>query len=287
MLHQQQRRAAAVTKLASEQSTMVASLERMSWPVVLLATATFIAFLQPPGSYDDSKHITIPPHSTCEGWRDPNSEEFRRCASLLFFVFDALSFGLSIGCVVMIVVVSMPRLKYKKDDEYEAGRFWLLLLSTWLLLWLAVVTCFCAFLASGLAVSPDWRVVIGPLVPGMVLLLAGLFLLGRRFHSLRPSWSAIFSVCNFKRHHERQRYMQLDFDDDIEIGQQKSKEYWSNAAKALCGASTSPPTAQSQSAPPSGSQPPPSPRPAPPSGSQPPPFRAAHPAFRPAGSLAN
>lgn len=60
----------------------------------------------------------------------------------------------------MIVIVSMPRLPYE-DDTYEAGRFWLLLLSAWLLLWLAVVTAFCAFLASGLAVSTHRDVVIG------------------------------------------------------------------------------------------------------------------------------
>jgi hypothetical protein len=36
--------------MVTDQDKMVASLERMSWIAVLLATATFIGFLQPPAS---------------------------------------------------------------------------------------------------------------------------------------------------------------------------------------------------------------------------------------------
>lgn len=42
-----------ITKLATEQDTMLTTLERMSWLVLLLATATFLAFIQSPGGYND------------------------------------------------------------------------------------------------------------------------------------------------------------------------------------------------------------------------------------------
>lgn len=51
------KRNVAVGRLATQQGSMVTSLERMSSLVVLLATATFIAYLQPPGSFEENSHM--------------------------------------------------------------------------------------------------------------------------------------------------------------------------------------------------------------------------------------
>jgi hypothetical protein len=56
-LPQLQRQQAAVAKLAQQQEPMLTTLERMSWLVVLLATATFIAYLQPPGGFYDKSNV--------------------------------------------------------------------------------------------------------------------------------------------------------------------------------------------------------------------------------------
>lgn len=100
-----------VYKLAQQQAPMLSTLEHMSWLVMLFATATFIAFLQPPGGYADDKQVLVGNYSSCQ----PSGEATagllpsgRACALFWFFVFDALSFSLSIGCVVFIVVASMP-----------------------------------------------------------------------------------------------------------------------------------------------------------------------------------
>lgn len=139
-----------------------------------------------------SNITTCPPGSSV-----PGSREFQQCAMLLFFIFDALSFGLSLGCVMMIVVMSMPRLA-SHNELYEAGRFWLLLLLTWVLLWLSVVSGFAAFAASGLAVHKQVRLVLIPLAPGMLLLCAGLLSIIWRFHSLHPGRACVLQALRLR-----------------------------------------------------------------------------------------
>lgn len=212
-----QRHAAAVMKLATQQEPMLTTLERMSWLVVLLATATFVAYMQPPGGTEGNKWET---HAgSCSG------PDIRPCALLLFFVLDGLSFGLSIGCVMTIVVVSMPRLQWD-DNQAEAGRFYLLMMATWLLLYLAVITGFGAFLFSGLAVHAKKAVVVAPLIPGMFLLILGAMVLAGRFVTLFPGWSALKKACEYHSLFEYWRSRGLGFElrpanDDIEQGQAK------------------------------------------------------------------
>lgn len=55
-----------VCKLATEQQTMLSTLERMSWLVLLLATATFLASIQPPGGFDSERlQVLVSGRSVC------------------------------------------------------------------------------------------------------------------------------------------------------------------------------------------------------------------------------
>eukprot|EP00884_Botryococcus_braunii_P018424 jgi/Botrbrau1/5265/Bobra.0172s0124.1 len=251
------KRKAALDELATRQEPMVNALTSMSWLVILLATATFIAFLQPLGGLDEKSHMvrsdgldlaacgaggslwgTVQAPEQASTAQAPEQAGSRLgaaiCFTWWFFILDALSFGLSIACVMMIVVVSMPRVA-TRDKYYEAGRFWWLLLLTWGLLWAAVVTGFIAFLFSGLATVSTKDTVWGPLVPGMLLLVVGLILLVIRLRgNLYPGQHAIctaFKVClccgsglSDEREFE---------DEDVEIGHQMSRAYWEQAALLL------------------------------------------------------
>lgn len=78
---------------------MLTTLDRMSWLMVLLATATFIAYLQPPGSYDSEGQVRVTDMAACSAThllyvagnattssRAASSVEFQQCALLLFCV---------------------------------------------------------------------------------------------------------------------------------------------------------------------------------------------------------
>jgi hypothetical protein len=224
-----QRRQPAIIKLATQQDTMLTTLERMSWLAVLLATATFIAFMQPPGGLDNEQ-VLVSDSSACSWHAVPAAngtadDADRRCALLVFFIMDGLSFGFSMGCVMLIIVLSMPRLQYE-DQKIEAGRFWLLLLATWVLLYLAVLTGFAAFIASGLAVMNAWRVVVGPVIPGMALLVVGFVAIVTRFHSLHPGAAAIRAALS---PWSSRVYAKAE-DADIEMGQSL---FWKHCKKVL------------------------------------------------------
>jgi hypothetical protein len=178
----------SVGKLATQQEPMLATLERLSWLVLLLATATFTAFLMPPGGMDEDQ-LLVSNVDQCTSWQ-LGTQAFRRCAAIVFFVLDVLSFGLSMGTVVMIVILSMPRLQYA-DKEVEAGRFWALLLATWALFYAAVLSGFGAFLFSGLAVYNKAGMVLGPLAPGALLMVLGLVEFIRRFKAIHPGWHVV------------------------------------------------------------------------------------------------
>jgi hypothetical protein len=177
-----------------QQDTMLTTLERMSWLAVLLATATFVAYMLPPGDFEKGQ-VLASDITVCTDWQPPADlqgsavdEAFSRsCALLAFFVLDGLSFAFSLGCVMMIIVLSMPRIKYKKE-YVEAGRFWILLLITWVL---PVLTGFGAFIASGLAVHNRWKVIAVPVLPGIVLLGFGIVVIVLRFHALNPGRKAL------------------------------------------------------------------------------------------------
>jgi len=233
-LQQQQ---AAVFKLARQQEPMLTTLERMSWLVVLLATATFIAYLQPPGGFEGYKvpyyaqaddclarlfNSSTPIYGsssqvscgnqTAQGSNgltvnrtaqgsvnrtalEPDQAD-RACAAAAYYLFDGLSFGLSVGCVMTIVVLSMPRMQWA-DNRAEAGRFYILLSLTWALLYLAVTTGLCTFIMSGLVSHGNRNIVVVPVIPGIVLVTIGLGLLIRRFRSLFPGWGAVGTAIKF------------------------------------------------------------------------------------------
>lgn len=216
---------AAVAKLATQQEPMLSTLERMSWLVVLLATATFVAFTMPPGGYGDNQQVLSSNTGACSAAAelgvDANgisNATFQQCAMLLFFVFDGLSFGLSLGCVMMIVVLSMPRIQWE-SEKAEAGRFYLLLSVTWFLLYAAVATGFASFIAAGLSVNRQVKVVIGPVVPGMLLLVVGGVLLCYRFWRLAPGWDAVWASLSFHNQEVRDAC-------EVEKGQELFWRYW-------------------------------------------------------------
>jgi hypothetical protein len=105
------------------------------------------------------------------------------------------------------------------DEKAEAGRFYLLLVLTWCLLYLAVVTGLCTFIASGLAVHSQHWVVVAPLAPGISLLAAGLLLLVRRFMSLYTGWDALKKALVFMVFPSRRPLRLAASEDLVELGQ--------------------------------------------------------------------
>jgi hypothetical protein len=229
----------AVLKLANEQPTILTSLERMSWLVLLLATATFLAFLQPPGGLDDQRHQVLMSSPAACGSSSTKPvpvvlpAAHQDCALFLFFVFDTLSFCFSLGCVMVIVVLSMPRMQYD-DENMEAGRFWWLLLSTWLLLFLAVACGFAAFTASAVAMFEYWEWLVGLLLPGGVLLVFGGVLMAKRlfsdiFPGCRVLWTSLILPCSCGS-----QPVKPPKPEDIEMGNIiMSSEFWSKAAATM------------------------------------------------------
>lgn len=232
VMQQAQARRRIITKLAAEQDTMLTTLERMSWLVLLLTTATFLAFIQPPGGYNNFNVLITGPQ-VCQPGHNPKAavpgsvkyvlpglllrngsvidvkpeqeglvHPGQQCALFLFFFFDALSFCLSLGCVMMIVVLSMPRMQ-SADDEYEAGRFWLLLLCTWSLLYSAVAAGFAAFVCSAATVFQGWGVLTIPFSIGAALMVVGLGVMYFRFRDMFPSCAAVRKGLPFYRHKKR------------------------------------------------------------------------------------
>jgi len=132
----------SVVKLTTGQRRMLETLERLSWIAVLLATATFIGFLQPPWG-------TVRQGQEGKQVVDYAGMPF---ANRAFFVLDTWSFLLSLACLVIIVILSMPRLR-STSDKREAGRFWLLLVLAWGLLYMAVIAGCGAFVATALCRS--------------------------------------------------------------------------------------------------------------------------------------
>jgi hypothetical protein len=185
--------------LANNQRNLQGTLERMSWVAILLATATFIGFLQPPGGYADGGHqvrssgmtsCTVK-HSAANAYADAGGLKQGQCGMFLFFIFDTLSFSFSLGCVVFIVTLSIPRTSYK-DSELETGGIWLRLAFVWMLLYVAVATGFGAFAAGARAVYAEFGVMIGALVPGILLLLLGLWIILHRLYCLFPGRRSVW-----------------------------------------------------------------------------------------------
>jgi hypothetical protein len=145
-----------VLKLSSDQLRMTESLERLSWLAVLLATATYVGFLQPPfGTTVSVEQSTV-------------INKSMPVENRAFFLLNAWSFLLSLSALVVIVLTSMPHIA-SSSVRREAGRFWLLLSAAWGLLYLAIATGAGAFMASAFAVygQLDKTGLIFPVVVGV------------------------------------------------------------------------------------------------------------------------
>eukprot|EP00775_Hariotina_reticulata_P003777 gene3777-4036_t len=131
------------------------------------------------------------------------------------------------------------------DQDMEAGRFWWLLLSTWLLLFLAVVCGFAAFTASAVAMFENWKWLAVLLLPGSVLLaLGGVLMVKRLFSDIFPGWGVVwkgFSLpCSCGS-----RALQPPRPEDVEMGQLvMSDGFWCKAAAAMKEAFSSGPAYQ-------------------------------------------
>lgn len=187
-----------IIKLATEQEVMIVSLERMSWLAVLLATATFIGFLQPPAGTTVSKEytVTVPVGNDTQavdkltGRTETDLARDLSPAKRLFLVLDTWSFLLALSCLVIIVVLSMPRLKSDTDSK-EAGRFWIMLVLAWGQLYLAVATGCGAFVASALCLYDDKSHIWPPTIIGSTILLMGCCFILQRFATLSPGITAV------------------------------------------------------------------------------------------------
>jgi hypothetical protein len=222
---QKQQQQAAINQLVGQQDTMLTTLERMSWLAVLLATATFVAYMSPPGGTENGQ-VLASNSAVCTDWKGDSEAFHRSCALLAFFVLDGLSFAFSLGCVIMIIVLSMPRIKYKRE-HVEAGRFWILLLITWVLLYMGVLTGFGAFIASDLAVHNRRSVILVPVLPGMLLLGVGIVAIMQRFYALYPGRKAV-GAAHIDQSLRKRNYEKVD--PDIEQGQAM---FWKHCNQVL------------------------------------------------------
>jgi hypothetical protein len=97
-------RQVVINKLVREQEAMLTTLERLSWLVLLLATATFMAYIQPPGGVNGETNLVMAteelpcslqlPGSRGTGNYTQEQMDFRKCAAAVFFIVDGLSFSL-------------------------------------------------------------------------------------------------------------------------------------------------------------------------------------------------
>lgn len=237
LLRQQRRQ--AILKLATQAEPMLTTLERMSWLLIILATITLTAFLQPgmkavtAGNavemdsnecvdnagkqfhqeqevqkvkqnatvwfqdlsvvrqawyicrcYTNDSMLAAYGYSTCRSYWDNSTlhsmqhalaeqqksnsvtgackqlviasdecsfKELKVMRVALFAFLTVLSFCVTLFCLMLIVVVSLPRLKCT-DLAYEAGRLWLFLLIIWLLFVEAVQLAFLSFWAFAVVV---------------------------------------------------------------------------------------------------------------------------------------
>eukprot|EP00884_Botryococcus_braunii_P017163 jgi/Botrbrau1/412/Bobra.110_2s0062.1 len=204
---------AAREMLLLGQKSILATLERFLGRLCCwlrnLYTATFIAFLQPPGGTDSTTHKVFSGNETScfHGWNEASGgiDERRLCAMFWFFILDVLRFGLSLSCIMMIVAMSMPRIPYK-NQYYEVGRMWLLLVTTWGLLWMAVITGALSFMLSGFAVVTHWEVVYVPLLVALCLImLISLYGYSRFLFRMFPGSSSLRAVLTGKDKDEEVR----------------------------------------------------------------------------------
>jgi hypothetical protein len=180
-------------KLATKQKNMVESLERMSWLAVLLATATFIGFLQPPAGTLVTREYSLQGSISNSNLTSATVSTLARKLSpavRAFLVLDTWSFLLALSCLVIIVVLSMPRLR-TDTDKIEAGRFWILLVLAWGQLYLAVAAGCGAFVASALCVYDDATAILVPTVIGSSILVIGACFILQRFATISPGIDAI------------------------------------------------------------------------------------------------
>jgi len=104
---------------------LLSAMERMSWIAILFATATFVGFLNPPGSFNEGKlwmdygGPATPPSPLPPG---PSSDGGVVDVNLLraFFIADQLSFFASLATVVFSVAISSMPMHFYHDPEVQA-----------------------------------------------------------------------------------------------------------------------------------------------------------------------
>eukprot|EP00884_Botryococcus_braunii_P015928 jgi/Botrbrau1/3018/Bobra.0070s0014.1 len=188
---------AAVEELTTYREPQVKSLERMSWPAILLATATFIGFMQPPwplgGCASSDLFYSM---SKDAGLKDPEGDQMYRCTVVdAFFIFDTLSFSLSIASVLLIIVACAPRGELLHGSKrYEAGRFWMLMFSSWQTLYFSLFCGYMAFLMSAVAVWYWTELLFTLLYFSPVCLVLGCYYMIKHLWTFYPGPDAVRDV---------------------------------------------------------------------------------------------
>jgi hypothetical protein len=171
----------AMIALVARQDQLLTTLERLSWLAVLLATATFIGFLQPPSGT-----------TTEQSGGEPTIKKNMPHANQAFFLLDTTSFLMSLAALVVIVISSMPRIR-GDNEQREAGRFWCLVFCAWGLLYIAILAGAGAFLASAFAVygpADEKHGLYGLAAVGAVVLVLGGLSLSWRLVRIFPGCAA-------------------------------------------------------------------------------------------------
>eukprot|EP00884_Botryococcus_braunii_P015927 jgi/Botrbrau1/3017/Bobra.0070s0013.1 len=193
---------AAMEELTTYRGPKVSILEKMSWPAILLATATFIGFMQPPWPLGGcAGHFLLNSTNKETEVKDREGSQMYRCdMAYAFFFFDATSFSWCIASIMLIIVACTPRnemLQWSRRSEArrsrrsEARRFWLLMYSAWQALYLALISGCVAFCLSGVVVW-DWFMMLFAVYPAFFFLVSGFYLMNKHLWSLYPGFEPRF-----------------------------------------------------------------------------------------------
>lgn len=154
-----QRRAAFVV---AQEDTLQQSMTAISWIAILMATASFIGFVQVPGGYQADGFVRL------AGAPGP-SPALNQTALLVYFYSDMLTFLTAIATVLIAVGNNMPRVVQRPSALDVITE----IMNSCSLLLLTVVSGVITFVSGAFAVLPldRWTLIIIPCVGGCSFIL--------------------------------------------------------------------------------------------------------------------
>jgi hypothetical protein len=162
------------------------------------------------------------------------------CGMFLFFIFDTLSFSFLLGCVVVIVTLSIPQAAYI-DSKLETGGIWLRLAVIWTLWYVAVAmgfgTLFCCR-SKGCLRRVQRNTVLDVLVPGILLLVLGLWIILDRLCCLFPGWRSVGSAASHMVGCGAADVTRKPSGGDVEVSELlTSNDFWQRASASRAASS--------------------------------------------------